>query len=290
MVDIYNRTVLVTGGASGIGRLMARRFATEGATCVIWDLDEARAGETVAELERVTGRTHHAYRCDVSDREAVYAQADRVRAEVGHVDILVNNAGVVSGKLLLDLPDHSIETTYGVNVLALYWMTKAFLPEMVRRNHGHVVTIASAAAMIGVAKQTDYSASKHAAMGFDEALRMELRQIAPGVKTTVVCPFYIDTGMFTGVQSRFPLLLPILAEDEVARKVVQAVRRNRRRLIMPPFVKLLPITRVLPTRAFDALADFLGVNVSMADFVGRTTPSDVEASTDVPTPARRTGS
>jgi all-trans-retinol dehydrogenase (NAD+) len=73
----------------------------------------------------------------------VYAQADRVRAEVGHVDILVNNAGVVSGKMLLDLPDHSIETTYGVNVLALYWMTKAFLPEMVRRNHGHMVTIAS---------------------------------------------------------------------------------------------------------------------------------------------------
>jgi all-trans-retinol dehydrogenase (NAD+) len=289
MVDISNRTVLVTGGASGIGRLMARRFAAGGATCVIWDLDEEGAGEAAAELARVTGRPHHAYRCDVSNREMVYEVAHQVRAEVGHVDIVVNNAGVVSGQMLLDLPDHAIETTYGVNVLALYWVTKAFLPEMVRRNDGHIVTIASNASLVGVAKQTDYSASKHAAMGFDESLRMELRQIAPGVKTTVVCPFYIDTGMFSGVKSRFPLLLPILKEDEVARKVVRAVERNRIRLIMPAFAKLLPVARALPPRVFDALVDYLGVNVSMADFVGRTSPTEVEAATEPPTPARRSG-
>jgi all-trans-retinol dehydrogenase (NAD+) len=127
-------------------------------------------------------------------------------------------------------------------------------------------------------------------MGFDEALRMELRQIAPGVKTTVVCPFYIDTGMFTGVQSSFPLLLPILKQDEVARKVVQ-------RGAAQPASAHHAAVREAPSRhpgaadaRFDALTDYLGVNVSMADFVGRTTPTDVEASTRTPTPARRTGS
>ena len=123
--------------------------------------------------------------------------------------------------------------------------------------------------MIGVAKLSDYAASKWAAVGFDESLRAELRTIAPGVRTTVVCPFYIDTGMFRGVKSRFPLLLPILREDVVARRVIDAIRRDRPRLCMPPLVYLVPSMRLLPVRAIDWLARFLGVNASMDEFKGR---------------------
>jgi len=115
----------------------------------------------------------------------------------------------------------------------------------------------------------DYAASKWAAMGFDESLRGELRQIAPGVKTTVVCPYYIDTGMFSGVKSRFPWLLPILREDDVATRVVAAIQRDRRRLMMPPLVYLVPMMRVLPVGVFDWVASFLGVNASMDEFKGR---------------------
>jgi all-trans-retinol dehydrogenase (NAD+) len=269
MVDIAGSIVLITGGASGIGRLTAQRMARQGATVVVWDLDEGTAKETVDELVADTGRAHHAYRCDVSDRDGVYELADRVRSEVGHVDIVVNNAGIVSGQLLLDLPDAKIEATFKVNVLALYWVTKAFLPEMVKRDRGHIVTIASAGGLIGVARQTDYSASKHAAIGFDESLRMELRQIAPGVRTTVICPYYVNTGMFEGVQTRFPFLLPILEQDDVADKIVDAVRRNRRRVVMPWFAKAVPLMRAVPVPAFDKIADFFGINVSMSEFVGR---------------------
>jgi all-trans-retinol dehydrogenase (NAD+) len=140
---------------------------------------------------------------------------------------------------------------------------------MVRRNQGHIVTIASASGLIGVAKLSDYAASKWAAVGFDESLRAELKTIAPGLRTTVVCPFYIDTGMFHGVQSRFPRLLPILKEDVVARRVIEAIRRDRARLIMPPLVYLIPAMRLLPVRAMDWLAHFLGVNASMDEFKGR---------------------
>jgi all-trans-retinol dehydrogenase (NAD+) len=278
MVAISGSTALVTGGASGIGHLLARRFAAEGATVVIWDLDEERAATAAAALPG--GRPHRGYACDVRDRAAVAAAADRVRAEVGIVDIVVNNAGVVSGKHLMELSDEAIETTFGVNVLGLYWVTRAFLGDMIARDHGHVVTIASAAGMIGVAKQTDYAASKHAAIGFDESLRMELRSCAPGVRTTVVCPFYIDTGMFDGVASRWPRLLPILDPDDVVARIASAVRRDRSRLILPPFVRLLPLARILPPRWFDRLADVLGINVSMQDFVGRTAPSDVAEATE----------
>lgn len=267
--------MLITGAASGIGRRMAQQFAAARATVVIWDLDEDAARRTAQELSERTGRPHHAYRCDVGDEAAVADTAERVRTDVGDVDILINNAGVVSGKTLMDLTPEQIATTYRVNALALYWTTRAFLPAMVRRNRGHVVTIASAGGMIGVSHQTDYAGTKHAAMGFDEALRMELRQSAPGVRTTVVCPFYVDTGMFDGVQSRFPWLLPILKEDEVARAVVRAVATDRSRVFLPPIVRALYAGRILPTRAFDAITNFLGVTTSMADFRGRTTPDDV---------------
>ena len=98
---------------------------------------------------------------------------------------------------------------------------------MKARGSGHIVTVASAAGLIGTARETDYAASKFAAVGFDEALRQELRRSAPGVRTTVVCPYYIDTGMFKGVKTRFPLLLPVLKEQEVADRVLKAVRRNQ---------------------------------------------------------------
>ena len=122
----------------------------------------------------------------------------------------------MSGKDFLELPDDKIEATFDINVLSLFWTGKAFLPSMIQRNRGHIVTIASASGLIGVARLADYASSKWAAVGFDESLRAELSKVAPGVMTTVVCPFYINTGMFRGVRSRFPFLLPILEEDDVA--------------------------------------------------------------------------
>lgn len=268
MTDIVGRHALVTGGASGIGRRMALKLAAGGARVSIWDLNPTALEAVVTEL-RNAGCDARGAVCDVGNREQVYARAAELTAEAGPVDILINNAGVVSGKDFLDLPDEKIELTFKVNVLALFWAGKAFLPAMIARNSGHIVTIASASGLIGVARLADYAASKWAAMGFDESLRAELRQAAPGVMTTVVCPFYINTGMFRGVRSRFPFLLPILEEDDVAERVIAAIRTNRRRVILPWLVYLVPVLRILPVGLFDRIANFLGVNVSMKDFVGR---------------------
>jgi all-trans-retinol dehydrogenase (NAD+) len=269
MTDIANKNVLVTGGASGIGRQMARRLARLGGNVIVWDIHEGNLGKVLEELRRDTGRDAHGYVCDVSSREKVYEVAGRVKAEVGPVDVLINNAGVVSGKRFLELPDEKIVKTFEVNTLALFWTCKAFLPDMIARNAGHVVTVASSAGWVGVSRLSDYSASKWAAVGFDESLRMELRQSAPGVKTTVVCPFFIDTGMFDGAKTRFPLLLPILKEEDVADRVVEAIRRNKPRVMMPPMVHAVPPLRLLPVSVFDFVADVLGVNASMEEFKGR---------------------
>jgi all-trans-retinol dehydrogenase (NAD+) len=269
MTEIAGRHVLVTGGASGIGRLLAHRMAALGGRVSVWDIRRDALEAVVSELEKWGPGPAHGFVCDVSRRAEVYRVAEETIAAGGPVDILVNNAGVVSGRPLLELPDEKIEATFAINALSLFWTSKAFLPAMVERGRGHLVTIASASALIGVAKLTDYAASKWAAMGFDESLRAELRRSSPALRTTVVCPYYIDTGMFRGVKSRFPRLLPILHENDVAERIVRAVQRDRRQLILPPLVRLLPLMRILPVGAFDWIASFLGVDASMDEFEGR---------------------
>ncbi len=269
MTDVRDRVALVTGGASGIGRLLALELARRGAVPVVWDVGEERLTATIEELGRLSSNRARGYTCDVRDADAVRRTAERVRREVGDPMILVNNAGVVSGARLLDLPEEDIRRTFDVNVLALFWVAKAFLPAMVEADRGHVVNVASAAGLVGVARQTDYSASKHAVIGFDESLRAELHRIAPSVRTTVVCPYYVDTGMFDGVRTRVPFLLPILRQDDVALRIADAIAKDRRVLVLPPIVRLIPALRLLPPPAFDWIMDLFGVNVSMDHFVGR---------------------
>lgn len=269
MSEIVGRHILITGGASGIGRLMGKKLAALGGRISVWDINTGNLDKVVAELNATGGEPARGFLCDVSQRETVYRVAEETRAAAGPVDILINNAGIVSGKGILEIPDDKIVATFAINVLSLFWTVKAFLPQMIERRCGHIVTIASASALIGVPKLTDYAASKWAAMGFDESLRAELRTSAPAIKTTVACPYYIDTGMFHGVKSRFPWLLPILNEDDVAARIVSAVQHNRRRLMMPPLVYLVPLMRILPVGVFDWLATFLGVNASMDEFKGR---------------------
>ncbi|UVJ40115.1 SDR family NAD(P)-dependent oxidoreductase [Arthrobacter sp. CJ23] len=260
--------VLITGGGNGLGRRLALGAAQRGARVTIWDLSADR-GNAVSEEIRRAGGAAQAHTVNVADKEAVKAAA----AVTGPVDVLVNNAGVVSGQRLLEGNDEGIERTMNVNVLALYWVTRVFLGDMARRGSGTVVTIASAAGMVGVAKQTDYSASKFAAVGFNESLRAEMRTDKTGVNTLVVCPYYIDTGMFDGVTTRFPRLLPILKEQEVAVKILDGIESGRQSLVLPPLVNLIPPARMLPVRAFDRVMDLLGVNQTMKDFTGR--PGDV---------------
>jgi all-trans-retinol dehydrogenase (NAD+) len=269
MSQIANRNILVTGGASGMGRQTAKKLAALGGNVAVWDIHAANLDAIVREISSAGGGRALGFICDVSDRNAIYRVAEETKAALGSIDILVNNAGFVSGKPLLDIPDEQVERTFKVNALALFWTAKAFLPDMVKRDSGHVVTLSSASALIGVAHLSDYSASKWAAMSFDESLRFELKKMGSRVRTTVVCPYYVDTGMFKGVKSRFPWLLPILDEEYVAEHLVNAIRRNRPRVMLPRIVYTVPMMRILPLSVFDWAATFLGINASMDEFVGR---------------------
>lgn len=270
MTKLRNQIVLITGGARGLGFLMAREAIAKGATAVLWDINAEGLNDAVARL----GESAHGYVVDITDRHAVYAAADRVREEVGVVDVLINNAGIVTGKSFLELPDEMIERTFDVNALSLFWTARAFLPDMVKRNRGHIVTIASSAGLIGVATLADYCASKFAAVGFDEALRFEMKKSSPGVRTTVVCPFFIDTGMFDGAKSRFPLILPILKEQKVADRVIRAIEKDHSRVFLPRILQPMLALKVLPTDLLDGIVNFFGVSEAMDEFHGHAPPKD----------------
>jgi all-trans-retinol dehydrogenase (NAD+) len=176
----------------------------------------------------------------------------------------------VHGKSLLDASDKGIEKTFQVNAVAHCWLLRAFLPSMIRRDKGMVVTLSSASGLIGVAKLGDYAASKWAAYGLAESLRMELKRMGSRVSTLVVAPYYINTGMFDGVKTRFPLILPILEPEYVVDSILQAMRRGDESLSLPRIVGLVPLMRGLfPTSLFDRVTFFLGINDTMDEFKGR---------------------
>ncbi len=258
MTALKGSRVLITGAASGIGRLMVLDAVRRGAQVIAWDLNQAGLDALAAEVACDTARV------DVTDRQAVYAQAE----QAGDIDVLILNAGVISGRRLLDLPDEAIQTTMDVNVLALFWCTKAFLPAMVARDRGHIVTIASLVATTPVPGLTDYVASKHAAYGFADTLRTELAEDAPGVRTTVVLPQQISTGMFAGAKS--PWYFPELKPEYAASAVLEAVERNKQRLLLNrPAVITAYLVRPLPPAISDRISRWAGAFEGMRTFNGR---------------------
>lgn len=245
MKVIKGDVALITGGAMGIGRCMALRFAALGAIVVIWDLNVALGEHVVAEIAAIESAERALfYQVDVTDRERVYAVGREVVSKFGGVDILVNNAGIVDGAPILSSSDRMIERTINVNALAHFWTIKAFLPVMAERNSGHIVAIASAAGMFGGPGLIDYAVSKAAVVGLMTSLRQELAGMGKtGVHTTLVCPSFIDTGMVKGAVP--PRMTSWLQPDDIAEHVVAAVRRNQWRLLLPCTLALLEIVMVL---------------------------------------------
>ncbi|XP_020506383.1 epidermal retinol dehydrogenase 2 [Labrus bergylta] len=268
--NVTGEVVLITGSGSGIGRLMAQEFAALGTVLVLWDINQDGMKET-ARLAKESGASRvHYYVCDCSDKTEVYRVADQVKREVGDVGILVNNAGIVTGKKFMDAPDSLIEKTVEVNTMAHFWMYKAFLPAMIANNHGHLVSIASSAGLIGVNGLADYCASKFAAVGFAESVGLEMLALGKdGVKTTIVCPYFINTGMFDGCQTKWPTLLPILDPKYVAKKIIHAVLTDQVFLLMPRSMYLITaLKNILPMKQGILLGQYLGAFSLMDTFKG----------------------
>lgn len=249
MSRLANRRVLITGAAHGMGRLMARRMAAEGAHVLLADIDAESIRALADDLVDA-----EAFVCDVSDRRSV----ENLRDEVGAVDILINNAGIISTGSYGDIPAESDERMLGVNVVGAHWITKYFLPRLIDSDEGHLVMMASVASIVGVPYQALYSASKWFVAGLGESIRQEIR--AEGhdhLRVTIVQPSIVDTGFYAAAKA--PHLIPILQPKRVVDRIVVGIRKNRPYVREPFMVKLAPMLHgLLPSRLSDAVSALLG--------------------------------
>ncbi len=267
MQTIQGKRVLVTGGASGIGKAIAQRFARDQAHMIILDLDDAALAAVATAMPGAASVA--TYRADVTDVAGLRAVRDRIHADGGPIDVLVNNAGVVFGGPFLDVPIEKHATTFRVNVEGLVAMTHVFLPDLIGRQDAHIVNIASASGYIGLPYGTTYAASKWAVIGFSESLRLELEQQGRShVHVTTMCPSYVSTGLFEG--ARPPRFTSMLTAERLGDKTVQAVLANTETVRTPWLVAVTPLLKgVLPSRLFYITAGILGATKSMTQWKGR---------------------
>lgn len=266
MKNIRGKVALVTGGAMGMGKLFAQRLGEDGARVVLWDLNEKALKETEEEL-RAKGYEVFTYVADVSDPNRVRALAEKVKEDVGVVQILFNNAGVVFKGLITEQSDDHISKTFDINVKALCWTMRAFLPGMIERSEGHVVNIASASGLIGVPALAAYAASKWAVIGLSESVRYEVQATRPEIQFTIACPSYIATGMFAGVKP--PRFTKMLTPEMIVDKIYRSFKHDRLFVLEPWLVKITPLTKaILPAKLYDSVQTLLGVQSGMNSFVG----------------------
>lgn len=269
MSTIRGAQVLITGGASGIGRLMAGEFLRRGARrVIIWDADAKALADALDSLGS-GGQTVVGECIDITRTDDVCAAAERTCQTFGPPEILVNNAGIVTGKLFEHHTHAEIDRTMQVNTQAMMHITRAFLPAILANGKGHLVNIASAAGMASNPQMSVYVASKWAVIGWSESVRLELEARGPHFHVTTVTPFYISTGMFEGVRSP---IVPIVRPERAVQSILRDVERNRIYSRMPWIVYAMPFFRgILPQRWFDVvIGKWFGIHRSMSGFRGRT--------------------
>ncbi|GAA4321486.1 SDR family oxidoreductase [Pontixanthobacter gangjinensis] len=268
MTKFKDKTVLITGGASGIGLLMARQAVEKGASnLIVLDLDQAALERMQKELSSPVSRLL-ALKTDITSEQELQKALQQIRAEKLEVDILINNAGVVTGKSFHEHSLSDIDRDMKVNSIAPMKLTRELIQGMLKRKTGHIVNISSAASMLSNPRMSVYCASKWAMTGWSDSLRIEMEEAKTGIQVLTVTPYYIDTGMFAGVRSP---LIPILKPERVVGKIIRAIEKDKIVLRTPWIIYTLPFVKgILPKRMLDVvIGKFFGIYHSMDKFKGR---------------------
>ena len=194
-MDIEGKVVVVTGGASGIGKALCQAFAAAGAKAVVVaDLDGAGADVVAAEVQ-ASGVAARGQRCDVSQAAEVQALVDRATADFGQIDIFCSNAGVIS-RVDADASPAIWQRHWDVNVMAHVHAANAVLPQMLARGEGGLLQTVSAAGLLSQVNAAPYSVTKHAALAFAEWL--SIAHGDAGIRVCCLCPQGVDTPMLRG--------------------------------------------------------------------------------------------
>lgn len=245
-----NKTVMITGASSGIGKGLALQIAANGGRLGLIARREEVLKEIVDEIE-AQNRTAIAVSADVRDAAAVKTAADRIRSTLGPIDILIANAGIGVTDHAANLNPDKVAEVMNINLLGAVNSVAAVLPEMVDRGSGQLVAISSLAGYRGLAKSAAYCASKAALSSFFESLRIDLRH--SGVTVTVIYPGFIKTPLTAGRQAKMPYLMEL---DDGVKKILTAIEKGKRSYAFP--WQLATVVRaglIMPASMYDWIAE-----------------------------------
>jgi len=271
--SVKNKIVLITGGVSGIGRQTALQLKSMGATVIVWDINKSG-------LEEMSNNVDMVALVDITNKAKVDENAQKVLQRYPNgIDVLINNAGIVIGKPLLELSEGQIRKCFDVNVISHFFTIQAFLPKMIEKGRSNknnwcqIVTISSTAGRMGVARLTDYCATKYACRGLTESVHSELSELGhTHIGVSTIQPYLINTGMFDGAVDSQTLIMRLcgcyfLEQDYVADQIVRAIQYNKRNVILP--TELSVITSWEHTMP-DELKDYLlSIGPSFKQVIGR---------------------
>ena len=225
-MDIRGKVAIVTGGASGIGAGLAKRFADDGARgVVVADMNLERAQGVAREIGAVAVAMH----CDVSREADIQALVAATRERFGQVDAYISNAGILGKMGGFELEDALWDKMWQVHGMAHVWAARAVVPEMVERGEGFFLVTASAAGLLNIVESAPYGVTKHAALAFAEWLRIAYGR--RGVRVSCLCPQSVQTDMVTG-DAGSAGYDGILSTAQVAQEVVDTMR-NEHFLVLP---------------------------------------------------------
>lgn len=253
--DWPNEIAVVTGGCGGIGLALVAGLTAKGVRVAVLDLQDPPPA-----IE--SNPRAFFFKCDVTSLDAVAETADAVRKKMGgDPSILINNAGVARQNSILDVPESALRRVLGVNLMAMWFTTKQFLPAMIRNNKGHVVTVASLASFVALSTSIEYSATKAGALAFHEGLGCEIKNIykAPGIKTTVVHPNFVRTPMTEPYANIIERTQRMLTVEDISRPLLEQIYSGRGgQLVMPSHLAFLSGLRGWPHWMQELLRDGIG--------------------------------
>lgn len=224
--------IFITGGASGLGRAIALRYAREGARVCIGDIHDVRGHEAEAQL-RACGADAFYLRCDVTQEESLQSALRELQTRWSGVDIVVNNAGVASAGRIETTPIEDWQWIININLLGVVRGCKVFTPQFKKQGHGHFVNVASMAGLMLLPAMDAYNVTKAGVIALSETLRYELEPL--GVAVTVVCPSFFSTNLTESLRTSEPgmkahmerlLAHSAVTADDIAEQVFEAVRQR----------------------------------------------------------------
>ncbi|WP_266157515.1 SDR family oxidoreductase [Dyella silvatica] len=252
--------IFITGGASGLGRALAERYARAGWRVCIGDLDLARCAQTLAALH-AQSPLNHALACDVTREDAVQAAADWLQREWGGVDVVVNNAGVAQMGGIEEASLADWQWIVDINLLGVVRGCKVFTPLLRAQGGGKLVNVASMAGLIHMPQAAAYNATKAAVVALTETLQLELEADRIGV--TVVCPAFFRTALAENMRASNPQLASMtkrlverarIGPDEIAQQVFDGVARGDTHIFTHPEARRAwRLKRYLPYRWYLAM-------------------------------------